>query len=778
MPAGRGSNSDNMESQSSALQGYLNDSTSIFPSVWELDSQMQDFIWQTHEGGMSWFSLIDAAIWLAAILGLLSLAVTAYKVALRQGRLDILQLLRPLFIVLALTGYFAVAKSITSLVSGVEGSFRNNYIINANAAHAAKKQRDKLQADLISEARQLQASSTVLRELKVTLSNEDTSGEQEVTAQVEKPATTKEILSSQGVRIYEASDEVMAERVVQDYIESSWINRILDAAVVWLGEFFWQLGAFVAVLSKDFALCVLVFFGPVVIACCMLERWKDAWLTWIGHLVVISLYGAAIYMVMSFCCWLMCEGYQMEVSRLSRVLDPEVDNHVALLVDYMKGLGSMGSTSNVVLLTQLLGFIVLMKVSALAGMMFPGGGNSAVNGIVDGLFAAAKGAVYETADTTRSLRNSKSGGKAVETEGSGNSGKGDSLKSGGGKGPDKVTPDGGKGVQQEDRRENVRKDGAASSEKGTGKKPDDDGRKTDRPAGGKDDKPRQDFRKADEQLGAFLDGKAVPDEETLLALLGGTMNWNRETTDRLKSQLDLILARREELRRAGGYAKADAQLDGLMGGKTAMKGDEARIVREIKERLDFLSSRQEYMDKMAEGKPEAINCRASEEKLRKLTEELRVLWEVDQASADEGGQVRTGSSSASTVSGTPDDSAERYRKAAEALEDMEQSLSSGEEFVSSPVNGRFARDDKGKRIYRVTRTDATHATYEFADTPDALSAARRNRQRFVDTACDSADRNTRGNGIAGIRTVVPGRLELRDGQWAIIMKARIEIVSK
>ena len=283
-----------MESQSSALQGYLNDSTSIFPRVWELDSQMQDFIWQTHEGGMSWFSLIDAAIWLAAILGLLSLAVTAYKVALRQGRLDILQLLRPLFIVLALTGYFAVAKSITSLVSGVEGSFRNNYIINANAAHAAKKQRDKLQADLISEARQLQASSTVLRELKVTLSNEDTSGEQEVTAQVEKPATTKEILSSQGVRIYEASDEVMAERVVQDYIESSWINRSLDAAVVWLGEFFWQLGAFVAVLSKDFALCVLVFFGPVVIACCMLERWKDAWLTWIGHLVVISLYGAAI----------------------------------------------------------------------------------------------------------------------------------------------------------------------------------------------------------------------------------------------------------------------------------------------------------------------------------------------------------------------------------------------------------------------------------------------------------------------------------------------------
>ena len=162
MPAGKGSNSDNMESQSSALQGYLNDSTSIFPRVWELDSQMQDFIWQTHEGGMSWFSLIDAAIWLAAILGLLSLAVTAYKVALRQGRLDILQLLRPLFIVLALTGYFAVAKSITSLVSGVEGSFRNNYIINANAAHAAKKQRDKLQADLISEARQLQASSTVV----------------------------------------------------------------------------------------------------------------------------------------------------------------------------------------------------------------------------------------------------------------------------------------------------------------------------------------------------------------------------------------------------------------------------------------------------------------------------------------------------------------------------------------------------------------------------------------------------------------------------------------
>lgn len=766
-----------MESQSSALQGYLNDSTSIFPRVWELDSQMQDFIWQTHEGGMSWFSLIDAAIWLAAILGLLSLAVTAYKVALRQGRLDILQLLRPLFIVLALTGYFAVAKSITSLVSGVEGSFRNNYIINANAAHAAKKLRDKLQADLISEARQLQASSTVLRELKVTLSNEDTSGEQEVTAQVEKPATTKEILSSQGVRIYEASDEVMAERVVQDYIESSWINRILDSAVVWLGEFFWQLGAFVAVLSKDFALCVLVFFGPVVIACCMLERWKDAWLTWIGHLVVISLYGAAIYMVMSFCCWLMCEGYQMEVSRLSRVLDPEVDNHVALLVDYMKGLGSMGSTSNVVLLTQLLGFIVLMKVSALAGMMFPGGGNSAVNGIVDGLFAAAKGAVHETADTTRSLRNSKSGGKAVETEGSGNPGNDDSLKSGG-KGPDKVSPDGGKGVQQEDRRENVRKDGAASSEKGTGKKQDDDSRKTDRPAGGKDDKPRQDFRKADEQLGAFLDGKAVPDEKTLLALLGGTMDWNMETTDRLKSQLDLILARREELRRAGGYAKADAQLDGLMGGKTAMKGDEARIVREIKERLDFLSSRQEYMDKMAEGKPEAINRRASEEKLRKLTEELRALWEVDQASADEGGQVRTGSSSASTVSGTPDDSAERYRKAAEALEDMEQSLSSGEEFVSIPVNGRFARDGKGKRIYRVTRTDATHATYEFADTPDALSAARRNRQRFVDTACDSADRNTRGNGIAGIRTVVPGRLELRDGQWAIIMKARIEIVSK
>ena len=76
----------------------------------------------------------------------------------------------------------------------------------------------------------------------------------------------------------------------------------------------------------------------------------------------------------------------------------------------------------------------------------------------------------------------------------------------------------------------------------------------------------------------------------------------------------------------------------------------------------------------------------------------------------------------------------------------------------------------------MTRTDKTHATYEFSGTPEALRAARKDKDKYIHAACDIHGTGAYDRTIKDIRNVSPGTLELRDGQWVITRKAKVELI--
>ena len=376
------------------MEDYRNDSVPIFPRLWEIDREMGSYIWENHDGGASWWSLIDMAIVLAAILGAIYLARMAYKMMLQDGEIDILGLLRPLFVSLALTNYLAIAMSVTGIAGGIENRFRSGYTVNANAAQAARKLRNQYQDTLYQVMSSMQGQVMQLKALEKELNQERNGEEKEVTDMSVKPATTADILAAHGADIYDASDDPMAGRQVERYIEEANINRFIDSILIWLGELLWQIGAYFAILAKNVTLCVLVYFGPVTIACCLTEQWKDAWLTWIASLVTVSLYGVAIYLIMSVCSWIMAEGYQMEAGKIMNVLKGGQEQIYA----YMKSGGSAGqATGFLVMAAQVIGFIALLGVPSFATFMFPAAGVNAASEFIKGMTDAAKGALQSTA---------------------------------------------------------------------------------------------------------------------------------------------------------------------------------------------------------------------------------------------------------------------------------------------------------------------------------------------------------------------------------------------
>lgn len=376
----------------------LTDSLAIYKSMVATDAELRSQIWDM-SGDAGWWSLIDTAYAIALILSLLMVARISYRMMALQGKLDILELLRPIFVSIVLANWYSIIYPLTELASSPEGVFRHGYERNVYVADSLRKLRNLKQDSLGMICVELQGSAEALALLEREIQGEKSVDEDKVTGVV-KGETVLDILSTEAGNIY--NDYDASAETARKYMERLETSRLIERGALWIGEALWEMAVFFIFIVKNVMLHVLVWFGPIVIACTLLERWKDEWIGYIGKVITVCLYGTAAYLVMAVTMRIIIFGLAKEISMVDLAMKDQEG-----IFNYVLHTIGGGIPLTLTIIAQFAGTVALLGVPAMMSLFFPAATITAASGLLHGMYSSTlkqgENAVKLAWETTKAL---------------------------------------------------------------------------------------------------------------------------------------------------------------------------------------------------------------------------------------------------------------------------------------------------------------------------------------------------------------------------------------
>lgn len=292
-------------------------------------------------------SLMGAGKALGAVFALVVAAGRAYKMMTLDGKFDILEISRPLLLAFAIANTGAIVRTVTYPGELLEQHFREEYNSRCGEISDLRKQRFDQATDL-----------------KNILGEKLMSAEETKETVAEDPNWYDGIIDAMG-DLFEGVRNTWNSFII---LITGTIFNGLESVLIFIGEMAFQVAVYLIFLIKAIMLAVLTLFGPIQLACSILPIWKDAWASWIGRLVSISMYGAMAYLVMSFTLVLLKFSYDADIIKLTTVLTTN-DGLMAYL-------GSMLGTCATVIVTYFCGALAMSAVPEMASWCIPGGSAS------------------------------------------------------------------------------------------------------------------------------------------------------------------------------------------------------------------------------------------------------------------------------------------------------------------------------------------------------------------------------------------------------------------
>ena len=371
----------------------LTDSLTIFRSMTALDNAMKGYIWQTGADEATWYIMIDIAMALAAVLGILMVAGMAYRMMAQGKELDILRLFRPLAVLLVLSNWYLVTLGLYQIAGMFEDRFRRGYERNAAEATALWRQRNARQDSLVLALDSIGANAEFMKKLDLKVDEEaavthpDKRGYEIKGETGARQEAVRQYLSAEAP---EMTTELDQERMMaESYINNMQTKRDIESVIKWVGEIIWQTAVYFIFLLKNILLCVLVWFGPLFFAAMLLDAWKDEWLSWAAKLVSVGLYGTAAYMIMSVCTRLVIFALDEEMDNLHKILQ---DENLMYMYIYQGGTG-WTFTMSMTFLSQVIGAMALFMVPEFVTYFIPAGMAARVGHMLNGMTAAVRNTV-------------------------------------------------------------------------------------------------------------------------------------------------------------------------------------------------------------------------------------------------------------------------------------------------------------------------------------------------------------------------------------------------
>lgn len=373
-----------------------------------------------------WSLLIPAASALGSVFALFLAARIAYRTMVLDKGLDILQMFRPLAVSLVLAFWYPVTWSLYSLTLPFEDFFRIAYEQKNDEVNRLKDQRARLALQL-SDGVRLKASEAQAAQAAVDGVMADKQGDPD--GSMDTPESGYNVMVNEmGDVIFDETsfmdpsqaivtadgDTIHNTDILSMTTDASTFNFI-ENVILWLAEMFWMFGICTLFLIRNLYLTVLVFFGPVWMACTLLQVWKDKWADWVSRFVSVCLYGPLCYLGMIFALYLITFALKGDISRITEALTSEAN--LWSYIEYV----STGSfmTIGYYCIALVVGTAVIPLAVEFAGMVLPAdvarGATSFFSGmqgkvnmaveetekaakaVVVGAFTAGAGAVAETA---------------------------------------------------------------------------------------------------------------------------------------------------------------------------------------------------------------------------------------------------------------------------------------------------------------------------------------------------------------------------------------------
>lgn len=340
-------------------------------------------------------SLIGAASALGALLCVFLAARIAYESMAEGKPIDVLALFRPLAIALVLANWYAVTSGLYSICRPIENRFRSLYVYSNQLTDSLRDRRDTLslmlrfEVDsvrtdaLIAEIRQ-RYGMTEEEEIEAPESMVITDGDGNdisIDASYGEPLFAEVLHEELDTETDEHGNE-QPKLNVREMAENAYTHTWTEDVLVWIAEVIWSVGLYLVFLVKYLFLYVLVMFGPIFIACCVLDTWSDKWTDWLGRFVVVSMYGTAAYMALVFGMMIIQGAVLADIEALELLCLGE-DPFLSYLnqTSRLSGLATLGTYFIALLVTA----IAIGMSFELAGMVFPGGGLRSAGNFFQGM---------------------------------------------------------------------------------------------------------------------------------------------------------------------------------------------------------------------------------------------------------------------------------------------------------------------------------------------------------------------------------------------------------
>jgi hypothetical protein len=284
----------------------------------------------------------STALALGSIFVLIVAAGMAYKMMTLNGKLDILQLLRPLLIALVLSNWPKFVPIVTAPGEAIETEFSRIYT-------------GELQTVIDLREQRMAAANSVGEKLRE---------KQAAAREAERAMNESEGALDKIWNIAENAFEMMTATLKGWLaVAETYFLNLIEKIIVWAAELIWQISVYFIFLLKAIYLAALSIFGPISIACSVLPTWKDAWSTWLGRTISVSFYGAMAYLVMIFSLQLVKYGLSTDISVLNQIAANE-----AGIIDYMAS--NFGTTMQTVI-GLLCGAVAMKSVPEIASWIVP-----------------------------------------------------------------------------------------------------------------------------------------------------------------------------------------------------------------------------------------------------------------------------------------------------------------------------------------------------------------------------------------------------------------------
>ena len=143
-----------------------------------------------------------------------------------------------------------------------------------------------------------------------------------------------------------------------------------------------------------------------------MEAWKDEWLSWVGKVVNVCLYGACAYLVMSVTMRVVVFALEKEIASVDAVMGGQEE-----LFAYIKYIGNGGMPISMTVLALFAGTAALLGVPAMASLLFPASAMAAASGMLTGVWDSANKKIGQAAGVAwKAVKAAATGGAGLVGE--------------------------------------------------------------------------------------------------------------------------------------------------------------------------------------------------------------------------------------------------------------------------------------------------------------------------------------------------------------------------